>query len=137
MKKTFVLAFFSILLTTAVQAQKPVVVWSNKPGWHKIGETTVDFKAEKDALLVLGADSFKDIAIKVTDAPIHIHDLTVYYENGQSENIQLRNDFNPGDESRIINLNGQNRKLKKVVFDYGTVANWRGEKGHVELYGLK
>ena len=36
------------LILSAANAQKPAVVVSDKTGWHKIGETTVDFKKEKD-----------------------------------------------------------------------------------------
>ena len=36
------------------KAQKVSVVTNNKPGWHKIGETTADFKTDKDVIKVLG-----------------------------------------------------------------------------------
>src|SRR5204863_5805506 len=103
----------------------------------KIGETTADFKAEKDELIVLGADAFKSIKIKVTDAPIHIADLEVYYESGDNESIPLKSDFKAGGESRVIDLKGNTRALKKVVFVYNTVPNSKNDKAHVELYGLK
>jgi hypothetical protein len=118
-------------------SQQPAVMMSDKPGWHKIGETTADFKAEKDEIVVLGADRFKSIKIKVTDAPIHIADLEVYYESGDNEAISLKSDFKAGGESRVIDLKGNSRNLKKVVFVYNTVPNSKNDKAHVELYGLK
>ena len=118
-------------------AQQPAVMMSDKAGWHKIGETTADFKSEKDELVVLGADKFKSIKIKVTDAPIHIANLEVYYESGDNESIMLKSDFKAGGESRVIDLKGKDRDLKKVVFVYNTVPNSKDDKAHVELYGMK
>jgi len=118
-------------------AQQPAVMMNDKAGWHKIGETTADFKAEKDELVVLGADAFKSIKIKVTDAPIHIASLEVFYEAGDNETISLKSDFKAGGESRVIDLKGNTRALKKVVFVYNTVPNSKNDKAHVELYGLK
>lgn len=137
MKKIIFLSVFSFLFATMVNAQKVEVLTSHKPGWHKIGETTASFKADRDAVIVLGADNFKSILIKVTDAPIHFNDLEVYYDNDTKQDVQVRSDFKQGQESRIIDLTGGSRSVKKVVFTYKTVPNWKGDKAHVELYGYK
>lgn len=118
-------------------AQTPAVVTSNKPGWHKIGEVTASFKAEKDQIIVLGADRFKSIKLKVTDAPIHLYDLEVFYEAGDNEHINVREELQKGSETRTIDLKGNNRALKKVVLTYKTLPNVKDEKANVELYGLK
>ena len=137
MKQTLLFLFASIVMMNAATAQKAEVVTSNKPGWHKIGETTVSFAADRDALIVLGADKFKAIRLKVTDAPIRVEDLEVYYENDSKEDVQLRSVFKQGSQSRVIDLKGLDRNLKKVVFYYHSIPNWKGDKAHVELYGLK
>ncbi|CAN5432799.1 hypothetical protein BH11BAC1_BH11BAC1_02870 [soil metagenome] len=138
MKKIlFLLLMFAPAFINFAGAQQPAVMMSDKSGWHKIGETTADFKAEKDELVVLGKDAFRSIKIKITDAPIHIADLEVYYESGDNESISLKSDFKAGGESRVIDLKGDTRAIKKVVFVYNTVANSKNDKAHVELYGLK
>lgn len=137
MKKTFLFLFASLVAISVVTAQKVEVITSNKPGWHKIGETNVMFKTDRDVLVVLGADKFKAIQIKVTDAPIRVEDLEVYYENDTKEDIQVRAVFKKGEKSRVIDLKGGDRNLKKVVFVYHSIPNWKGERAHVELYGLK
>lgn len=122
---------------TSIYAQKPAVVTSEKPGWHKIGEVTANFKVDKDAIVVLGADRFKAIKLKATDAPIHIFDLEVYYESGDKEDIQVRQEMKAGEETRNIDLKGYSKELKKVVLVYKTVPNMKEDKAHIELYGLK
>ena len=190
MKKLIIL----ILICTGrlVQAQ-PTVVASDKAGWHKIGETTVNFKTEKDNIVILGKDRFKAIKFKVKDAAIDLQDLEVYYEKEPAKNdkdakvdvdmhgenkgvdinnndkaakvdvdmqgkdkgvdvkskdemkandpnredIQVRTPVKAGQESRVIDLKGTSKELKKVTFTYRTLPNSKDEKATVELYGLK
>ena len=49
-------------------AQKPAVITNDKTGWHKIGETTVNMKSEKDEIVVMGKDRFKSLKVIVTTA---------------------------------------------------------------------
>lgn len=118
-------------------AQEPAVIMSDKTGWHKIGETTVDFKNDRDEIAVMGADRFAAIRFKVTDATIDLRDLEVYYESGDKQDIQVRTPVVKGAESRVIDLNGGERSLKKIVFLYKTIPNQKEEKAHVEIWGLK
>jgi hypothetical protein len=140
MKKLFVvlLVLLAAVKVNAVFAQDPGIVTSSKPGWHKIGETTASFKSENESIIVLGADKFKAIKLKVTEAPVNIQSLQVFYESGEVEEINVRNEIQAGGETREIDLkNGMSKELKKVVFVYKTLPNRQDEKAHVELYGLK
>jgi hypothetical protein len=129
-----------MLLTVLINytfAQKPAVVTSNEAGWHKIGEVTASFKMQNESIAVLGADRFKAIRLKVTDAPINIDRIQVFYENGDMEDFNVANTLQEGDETRTLDLKGTTQELKKVVFTYKTLPNFNNEKAHVELYGLK
>lgn len=127
----------AVISITSLKAQKVAVVTTDKPGWHKIGETTVDFKTDKDKLYVLGNDHFKSIILKAVDAPVHIENLEVVYGDGEPEEIPVRFDFKAGSESRNIDLKGYDRKIKEINLVYRTVPNWKGEKAHIEIWGLK
>ena len=140
MKKLFVV--FAVLLLAAkidvMFAQDPGIVTSSKPGWHKIGETNANFKTENESIIVLGADKFKAIKLKITEAPVNIQSLQVFYESGEVEEITVKNEIPAGGETREIDLkNGVTKELKKVVFTYKTLPNRQDEKAHIELYGLK
>jgi len=117
--------------------QKPAVMSSNKTGWHKIGELTASMKSEKDQLSVMGADKFKSIRIKATDAPIHIASMVIYYESGETQDVVLRSDLKAGEESRVIELKPNDKSIKTISFVYKTVANAKNDKAHLEVYGLK
>jgi hypothetical protein len=137
MKKTLFILLITVFSATVLHAQKPEVITNNKPGWHKIGDATVNFKTDKDAFVVVGKDRFKAIQIKIIDAPVHLEDMQVSYDDGAREDIQVRSDFKPGSESRIIELQKATGGLNKVTFYYKTVPNMRAEKAHLELWGLK
>lgn len=137
MKRALFFTVFALFMGSILHAQKVGVVASNKPGWHKIGETTVDFRSDKDVIYVVGADKFKSLFIKVTDAPLHMEDAEIYFDNGNKQDIQVRTNFKAGTKSQIVDLDGGERNLKKVVFKYQTIPNFKVDKAHVELWGLK
>jgi hypothetical protein len=136
-KKLMMLALAITGCLGIANAQQPAVVTSDKTGWHKIAETTVAFVKDRDEVVVLGADRFAAIKFKVTDAPIHLMDLTLYYEDDTKQDINVNFPIKPKGESREIDLDGKERSIKKIVFVYKTVSEYKEEKAHVEIWGLK
>jgi hypothetical protein len=135
MKKIMLLLVMLVVAQLNVHAQKPGVVVSDKAGWHKIGEIKADFKVEKESIVVMGADMFKSIKLMVTDAPINIISLKVYYEDGQVDDVTVRSEIKAGGETRAIDV--KMKDIKKVEFVYKTVSNSKEDKAEVELYGMK
>lgn len=138
MKKLIKLAFLTLWGGISIaSAQTPAVVLSDKTGWHKIGERTVDFKKDRDEVMVMVADRFSALQFKVDEAAIELISIEVYYESGDKQDLALRTRLNAGESSRVIDLNGGERNLKKVVFVYKTLANAKDERAHVEIWGQK
>lgn len=126
-----------LCISGILKAQTVAVVTNNKDGWHKIGETTVNFKTEKDEITIIGADVFKQLQLKIVDAPVYLSSMQVFFENGTRKDVNIKSDYNAGQYTAPIDLPGRNRKLKKVVFVYRTIINWPVDKAHIELWGLK
>ena len=119
-------------------AQNPKVVTSDKTGWHKIGETTVDFKKEREEILVIGANRFADIKFKVADEPIDLVSVEIVFDNGENQRILINSHIKAPGDSRNINLKGAGeRDVKKIIFVYKTLPNAGEKKAHVEVWGLK
>jgi hypothetical protein len=139
MKKIIVLGLMvlGMICYNKLYAQKPAVVSTNEPGWHHIGHLTASFKSQNESLSVLGADEFTSLKIKVTEGPVHIERLQVFYESGEMEEIVVREHFKTGTESHVINLKNPDRDIKKVAFTYHSDPNAQGEKADIDLYGLK
>lgn len=121
----------------AAQAQKPAVVADNEPGWKHIGQVTASFKTTSESIVVLGADEFRAIKLKVLEAPIQIDRVQVFYESGQMEDLDVKSELKEGGETRVMTLSNPKRDIEKVAFTYRTLPNSKGEKADVELYGLK
>jgi len=139
MKKLLFTLGTIVLGITAMNAQKPAVVVNDKTGWHKIGETTVDFEQEQDQVAVLMADRFASLKFKVTDAPIELIDIDVIFTEGDKQNIRVGYAIKKeGDNSREIDLKGgSERSIKTIVFRYKTLENRKDKKAHVEIWGRK
>jgi hypothetical protein len=137
--KKVILVFFvmSAMLVNTAFAQEPSIMLSDKPGWHKIGEVKADFKMENQSISVMGKDQFKSILLKVTDAPINIEGIQVFYESGDMEEFDVKNELKAGAETKKLDMKGGAQQIKKVTFTYKTLPNQQDEKAHVELYGLK
>lgn len=138
MKKAVVVLLVMLgVLVNAAMAQKPTVVTDNDPGWHKIGEITASFKLNRESIFVFGRDEFTKIKLKVTDAPINIESVEVFYEEGDTQELAVADVLQAGGATRVIDLNGGHKELQKVLFTYRTLPNYRGEKATVELWGFK
>lgn len=137
MKKLIVIAMLVSTSVASVFAQSPGVVISDKTGWHKIGEKIVDFQTENDEIAVLGADRFSAVKLLIEKAPINLVSFDIYFENGDKQSVSVLKEFKTPGETRVININGGEREIKKVSFVYKTIANAKDKKAHVELWGMK
>jgi hypothetical protein len=139
MKKIILLSMLAVAICFGTaKAQKPAVVVSDKTGWHKIGETKVDFEKDHDEVMVMMADRFAALKFKVTDAPLELVDLDVFFEDGTSKNVTIGYAIkNPGESSRVIDLPGSEQSIKKIAFRYKTMPNRKEKKAQVEIWGMK
>jgi hypothetical protein len=139
--KNIKIILFVLLITASYSktfAQKPAVVLSDKEGWHKIGETIVNFKSETDEIMVIGANRFQSVKIKVTDAPVNLKSLDIYFDKGDKQSVAVGQDIKDPGETRLVQLDGNGeRVVRKVILTYNTATGNTGKKAHVELWGLK
>ena len=119
-----------------IWAQTPKVVISDKDGWHKIGETTVSLDKETDKILIVGANRFASIKIKVTDAPIRLEYFDIHLDNGEVKNVKIGQEIKNEGETSVVDLGGE-KNIRSVDFFYHTIGQDKDKKAHVELWGLK
>ncbi|HQV99834.1 MAG TPA: hypothetical protein PLI47_06325 [Bacteroidia bacterium] len=138
MKKKLNIILLSIIGNAGLAfAQSPAIISSDKSGWHKIAETTVDFTKERDEVAVLMADKFASLQFKVQDAAIDLISLEVLYDNGEKQNIDINSPIKAHSQSAVIKINGGERSIKTIAFVYKTMPNSKDTKAHVEIWGLK
>ena len=119
-----------------VVAMSSFIVAKTYPGWKFIGDKIAAYGPDRDVLYVTGNDNYRKIKIRVTDAPLYIYDMDVYFDNGEKMNVPLKNLFHQGDESRVIDLPGGVRNLSKITFVYETKGVVHG-KARVAVWGLR
>ncbi|MDQ3141684.1 MAG: hypothetical protein M3Q56_05495 [Bacteroidota bacterium] len=103
--------------------------------WELLGSRTIKHGLDRDEILVTGWEGrFDAIKIKVRRSGINMHKCIVHFADGSEQNVGLKNQFSAGSESRVIDLEGNNRIIRKVVFWYDT-KNFRKSKAVVELWG--
>ena len=132
------LAILTLSISTASAAKEEVRPSSGAPGtWHVIGTTHASHSADHDSVVVNGpGDSFRKIKFHVKDAPLNLRRLEVIYDNGTSQHIETRNDIPKGGDSRLIDLNGGVRHIKRIDFWYDT-KGWLNGQADVTIFGMK
>lgn len=104
--------------------------------WNLIGEKKVSFLVDRDVIHVKGNDNYRQIKLKVKDGPVHILDMDVHFENGDKFDVAIKQKFANGGESRLIDLPGGSRNIKKIEFWYETRGFAKG-RGRVQVWGKR
>jgi len=112
------------------------ISWSNYQQWKLIGVKKVSFLIDRDVIHVTGNDNYRQLKLKVTEGPVHILDMDVYFENGDKFDVSIRNRIPKGGESRVIDLPGGSRNIKKIEFWYETKGFLKG-RARVAVLGRR
>ena len=124
------LTLVSLILLTACMAgaaQSPA-------RWELLGQREVDFRNDHDQIDVGRSEGrFRQIEVRVKNAPIEVFEMVVTFGNDETFKPKLRHKFTKGSGSRIIDLPGERRTIKRIDFNYKSI-NRREGKGIVEVF---
>ncbi|MGB7200832.1 MAG: hypothetical protein WBD16_01040 [Pyrinomonadaceae bacterium] len=130
-KRLFVIS--SVLFVLAIGASA-----ASAQGWVDLGTKEVKDRVEQDTWHIGGGEGqFRKIKIKVHHKAVRFIKLTVKFENGQTQEIELRNNIRAGGETRAIDLSGTDRRIDKVDVWYEAQTPRRGARSSVTLYGMR
>jgi hypothetical protein len=122
-----IVVFALVLMTGAAMAA------SSPARWERLGQREVDFKNDRDRIDVGRSEGrFRQLQIRVKNAPIEISDMVITFGNDQTFKPNLRHRFNEGSGTRTIDLPGERRSIKRIDFNYKSI-NRREGKGTVEV----
>lgn len=103
--------------------------------WFFLEDKNVSFGVDHDVIHFGNwKDDVRQIKLKVTDGPLKMYDMKIYFDNGDVQDVSLRSRFAQGSESRVIDLDGGLRHLKKIEFKYETKGFARG-RARVAVWG--
>jgi len=127
---TFVLGIFVLVSLTSFSSSPTI------NGWEKLGQRLVNRAVDHDVIMVTKMEgSFSKLKIKVRRSGINMDKMVVHYGNGESQNIEIRENILKGGESRVIDLTGNKRIINRVEFWYDTKGGAMNDKALVELWG--
>ncbi|MBK8542866.1 MAG: DUF2541 family protein [Caulobacteraceae bacterium] len=86
--------------------------------WTQIGVREVRDRTDRDVVMVEGPRSFERIKLCVYRNPVHFYDLDVFYRNGGHQDVSVRARINPGECTRAIDLNGDDRNITRISMLY-------------------
>lgn len=122
----------SFVISNCATPSNPTLIQGR---WEVLGTRTVKYGLDRDEILVTRQEGFfTGLKIKVLRSALDMHKMVVHFGDGTTQDIELRNNFKAGQESRVIDLAGNRRVITKVVFWYDT-KNYKNTKAVVELWG--
>ena len=129
MKKYITLGMLSLCLLISALAGA-----AQAPGrWELLGQREVDFRNDHDRINVDKSEGrFKQLQFRVKDAPIELNKVVVTFANDQTFSPKIRHQFSEGKGTRVIDLPGDRRAIKRIDFDYKSISRREG-KGTVEV----
>jgi hypothetical protein len=102
--------------------------------WRQIGARDVRDRTDRDTIVVDGPRQFERIKLCVYRNPVHFYDVDVRYANGGHQDVSVRRRINPGECTRAIDLNGDDRNITTVSMLYEETSYRRGAHATVRLF---
>ncbi|MEF9942645.1 MAG: hypothetical protein RR101_01985 [Burkholderiaceae bacterium] len=87
--------------------------------WEKLGEKSVRLMGERDSLHV-NKGPYTKLRFSVHDRAVNFQRVFVEFGNGERVEIEVRDRIHAGGQSRVIDLPGRARNIKKIIFWYKT-----------------
>lgn len=98
--------------------------------WEELGCGKVGIKPDRDSIKVGRREGrFSAIKLGVRNSKIELIDLTVVYERGPPDEIQVRKKISEGDETPPLDLRGERRVIDRVDLTYRQVLGLNLIKG--------
>src|SRR5687768_14105301 len=101
-----------------VPAQLPPV----GPEWEHLGVRPVDFRVDHDAVLGGRQGRFRAVRFDVEGGSLEMFNVRITFGNGESFSPATRLLFGSGTMSRVIDLPGEARVIRRIDFFYRSVG---------------
>ena len=136
MRLTKILLLFSVVSLFSFTTLKNNKTTDAKPGdWFFLEDKNVGFGVDHDVIHFGNwKDDVRQIKLKITDGPLKMYSMKIYFDNGEMQDVSMRFRFAQGSESRVIDMNGGLRHLTKIEFKYETKGFARG-RARVAVWG--
>lgn len=102
-------------------------------GWTKLGERWVHGGVDHDTIAVTAAEGrFTRVMLKVERSSLELFDVVITFGDGTTFSPATRLVFTPGETSRVIDLPGGARVIRRVDFRMANLPG--GGRAQLELW---
>ena len=123
-----------LAVTGCYREARPAEEHALRNGYGWLGERWVNGAADHDVVHVGRRDGrFVSLMVVVENAPVEIFNMVVTFGDRQQWAVPMRLVFGPDSTSRMIDLPGGARVIRRVDFQYANLAP--GARARVELWG--
>ncbi|MBL4848571.1 MAG: hypothetical protein JKY65_23870 [Planctomycetes bacterium] len=111
---------------------------AKKIEWVKLGTRKVNFVADKDTIPVTITEGiFKRIKLHIADNALTLTDLKIHFANGQTHDVVVKKHFAANTWTRVIDLPGAARVIKKITVRYRSKLKLRKGRATLHVFGAK
>jgi hypothetical protein len=125
---------FKLLVILITILAKPVFA-DITDGWERLGKEKVSSRLERDEIRIASKGFIKQIVIEVRGAAVFFESVNVHLGNSEVMDFPIRSIVRVGERSRVFDLPGKARIIKKVVFIHQKVKD--SNKAEIVLWGRK
>ena len=102
----------------AVAAMAVTPASAQRANWRTIGYKTVSGGTDVDRISVPGGRRWQQVRLCVFNAPLRMRDFDIRFDNGQRQDVRVRERIGAGRCTRNIDLNGRVRDVDWVRLKY-------------------
>jgi hypothetical protein len=125
---------FKAIALGAVLALAACATAQPASAWTQVGVRDVRDRTDRDTIVVEGRRQFERIKLCVYRNPVHFFDVDVRFANGGHQDVSVRQRINPGQCTRAIDLNGDDRNITTVSMLYEETSYRRGAHATVRVF---
>jgi hypothetical protein len=106
-------------------------------GWEMLGELTVNFGRDRDAIDVRSSNRLTAIRFMVEDREVKLNELTIIFQNGDRLQPVVDEIIPPDTYSRVIDISNEGKYISRIEFKYRTTGNLLKGRAHVLVFGKR
>ncbi len=130
-RRLFIITFSVLLFAAGATV-------SSAQSWTNLGTKEVTDRAEQDTFHIRSTKGqFRKLRFLVGRNPIRFTKMEITYSNGDKDEKQIAFLVPAGRYSRILDVEGRDRFIRKVDFWYEAATLGPGRRSSITLFGLK
>ena len=107
-----------VIVTSALAAMAAVPASAQRGNWRTIAFKTVSGGTDVDRINVPGGRRWQQVRLCVFNAPLRMRDFDIRFDNGQRQDVRVRERIGAGRCTRNVDLNGRVRDVDWVRLKY-------------------